>query len=166
MFVTNSESSWTILIVWGIRYYSGEVYITCVDRKYVGILMALLSFDAFTVDACSATISVVWFDLNIQGINHTLYDNSVGDQDTDPPTISGCPDDIRVNTPVGVAFTTVMWTEPSATDDSREMPTQTRSHAPGSTFFLGSTRVTYRFTDNSGNSDVCVFDVIVSGKHN
>ena len=56
------------------------------------------------------------------------------------------------------------WTEPTATDDSGVMPIRTRSHNPGAFFAVGTTPVTYTFRDGAGNSDTCIFDVIVVGR--
>ncbi len=57
--------------------------------------------------------------------------------------------------------TTATWTEPTATDNSGVVTLTGRTHAPGSTFNLGVTQVTYTFTDGSGNSATCTFNVIV-----
>ncbi|XP_072013682.1 uncharacterized protein [Amphiura filiformis] len=83
--------------------------------------------------------------------------------DTTPPIVTGCPNSaIRVTAPAGSNFATAVWTEPRATDDSGETPTTSRTHAPGSSFEIGTTRVIYRFFDTSGNVATCQFDVIVS----
>ncbi|XP_072051836.1 hyalin-like [Amphiura filiformis] len=87
--------------------------------------------------------------------------------DTTPPVIAGCPNTrpnsaFRITSPVGSNFATAFWTEPRGTDHSGVTPTRSRSHAPGSSFPVGVTRVTYRFFDASGNVATCGFDVIVS----
>ena len=87
----------------------------------------------------------------------TLVDNI-------PPVIRGCPDDIQVTSPVGANSVIVSWTEPTVTDNSGNTPTVQRTHAPNSAFFIGLTVVTYRFSDGSGNSAMCSFDVTVSRK--
>ena len=85
--------------------------------------------------------------------------------DTIPPVISGCP-----SGPV-IAYTgagsttcqqTVTWTEPAAMDNcTGAMTFTTRTVAPGSTFTVGSTIVTYTFTDPSNNTSTCSFTVTV-----
>ena len=96
----------------------------------------------------------------------TFLCKAVTPPDTTAPTISGCPTNaITVTTGSQSNFATAFWTEPTATDDSGVAPTRSRSHAPGSSFPVGTTVVTYRFTDGSGNSDVCSFQVIVSSKY-
>ena len=85
-------------------------------------------------------------------------------QDNTPPVISSCPTDITVQTGVGslTCDQTATWTEPTALDNcAGAMTYTTRSHAPGATFPVGTTTVTYTFTDGSGNTSTCVFDVIV-----
>ena len=75
-----------------------------------------------------------------------------------------CPQNaINILAPAVSSSTIASWTEPTATDDSGVAPTRSRSHTPGSTFPVGTTVVTYRFTDTSGNSDTCQFQLIVMG---
>ena len=84
------------------------------------------------------------------------------DGDVTAPVISNCPSDItrtirRNPTP---QFTNVVWQEPTAIDDSNEQPTVMRSIAPGVQFPVGTTEVTYTFTDAAGNSADCSFNVL------
>ncbi|XP_072023013.1 hyalin-like isoform X3 [Amphiura filiformis] len=89
--------------------------------------------------------------------------NILGDSPDDvPPVITGCPDDIRITTLPGDNTVTVRWNEPTSRDDSGVVPSLGRSHAPGSSFSIGSTTVTYTFTDGAGNRATCLFDVIVT----
>ena len=55
----------------------------------------------------------------------------------------------------------VPWTEPTATDNSGMVPTVTQSHQPGDSFNVGTTTVTYTFTDLAGNQAQCSFTIIV-----
>ncbi|MGC1391256.1 MAG: DUF2341 domain-containing protein, partial [Bacteroidales bacterium] len=83
--------------------------------------------------------------------------------DVTPPVISGCPGDINVNNGTGVCSATVSWTEPTATDDCvGAMTYTTRNHAPGDVFPVGTTMVTYTFTDLASNTSTCSFNVTVS----
>ena len=84
--------------------------------------------------------------------------------DNIPPVIRECPDDIQVSSTTGANLAFVAWTEPTATDNSGNTPTVRRTHIPNSAFFIGTTVVTYTFSDRSGNSAVCSFDVTVSRK--
>ena len=82
--------------------------------------------------------------------------------DNIPPVITGCPtNDITVSAAPGSFFAVASWSEPSATDDSNIVPSETQTHAPGSTFNIGRTLVVYRFTDRSGNTATCEFNVVV-----
>jgi len=54
----------------------------------------------------------------------------------------------------------VNWTIPIATDNCSSV-TLTSSHAPGSSFAAGTTRVTYTVKDIAGNTSSCAFDVVV-----
>ena len=81
--------------------------------------------------------------------------------DTTPPVISGI-SDIFTTVPSGSTGTTISWTEPTATDDSGVVTLTGRTHQPGTFFNVGTTTVTYTFTDGSGNSATTSFNVVVS----
>ena len=53
------------------------------------------------------------------------------------------------------------WPEPTATDNSGEIPTVTRSHVPGDRFPVGATEITYEFRDRSGNTATCIFTITI-----
>lgn len=82
--------------------------------------------------------------------------------DNQPPVISDCPENININVELGTASAVVTWVEPTATDNSGVVNLVTRSAAPGSSFNLGDTTVTYIFSDNSNNINTCVFTVTVT----
>ena len=63
--------------------------------------------------------------------------------------------------PPGRTSGTLTWTEPTATDNSGTTPTVTQSHRPGDSFPVGTTTVTYTFTDMAGNQAQCSFTVTV-----
>ncbi|XP_071815511.1 hyalin-like isoform X2 [Apostichopus japonicus] len=78
------------------------------------------------------------------------------------PKISHCPNDIIAGVKAPSTTTTVHWTEPTASDNSGKALMTGRSNAPGSEFELGSpTEVIYQFSDQSGNTAYCSFDVMV-----
>ena len=83
--------------------------------------------------------------------------------DTDAPVISGCPGNINVN-----GFTNnsvVNWTVPTALDNCTGVSiVRTSGPAPGSTFTMGTTPITYVASDGSGNTASCNFTVTVSFK--
>ncbi len=83
--------------------------------------------------------------------------------DTDAPVISMCPDSQIVNVPFGSAITPVTWIEPTAFDNSGQQPFVTKSHEPGQNFAVGTTQVTYTFTDSSQNQAQCTFTI--TGKY-
>ena len=63
--------------------------------------------------------------------------------------------------PFGTPSRAVTWIEPTASDNSGRTPTRTSSSRPGDTFNVGSTQVTYTFTDQAGNSAMCMFSIII-----
>ena len=87
--------------------------------------------------------------------------NQVAEQDTTSPVVNGCPDPISVMIPLGTLSMNIPWTEPTATDNSDMTPTVTQSHQPGDSFNVGTTTVTYTFTDMAGNQAQCSFTVTV-----
>src|SRR5690606_17722894 len=52
-------------------------------------------------------------------------------------------------------------TVPTATDNCG-IASSTATHASGDFFPVGTTTVTYTFTDSAGNSSICTFDVTVT----
>ena len=78
-----------------------------------------------------------------------------------PPIINGCPDPVSVMIPVEMTSMSITWTEPTATDNSGMTPIVTQSHQPGDRFSIGTTQVTYTFTDIAGNQAQCSFTVTV-----
>ena len=82
--------------------------------------------------------------------------------DTTPPTVT-CINNIVQTVELGVSSAVVTFTEPTATDLSGQANLITRTNAPGDTFPLGTTTVTYVFADNSGNTaDPCTFTITVN----
>jgi hypothetical protein len=79
-----------------------------------------------------------------------------------PPTIVGCPGNMSKGTGTGATLcgTTVTWTEPSVTGNCPPV-TVTKNHSPGDFFPVGTTTVTYVFT-NAGGSSTCSFNVTVT----
>ncbi len=78
--------------------------------------------------------------------------------DVTAPAISGCPANISLLTTGNAA--TATWTAPTATDNCAPV-TVNATHTSGSTFGLGSTPVTYQFSDKKGNKSTCTFTVTV-----
>ena len=100
------------------------------------------------------------------GLCGTVYANVNLDVIADivGPVISGCPSGVTVYTGGGntTCAQTATWTEPTSIDYCEgTVAYASRSHAPGSTFPVGTTIVTYTFTDSKANSSVCNFNVTV-----
>ena len=91
--------------------------------------------------------------------SHQLH-LSLFSADNSAPVVSAI-DDITRTIPAGLGATTVTWTEPTATDNSGSVSLQSRSHAPGSLFPVGTTTVTYTFVDSSGSTASTSFNVVV-----
>lgn len=81
--------------------------------------------------------------------------------DTTPPIISNIPNNISVSTNAGQNYATVIWIEPTITDNEGSTVKITKSHEPGSNFNLGTTQVTYTAEDATGNKTSDTFNIIV-----
>ncbi|XP_033636844.1 receptor-type tyrosine-protein phosphatase alpha-like [Asterias rubens] len=80
--------------------------------------------------------------------------------DDKAPSVTGCPDPIKVNLQQGNSDVVVTWTEPSTSETVGV--SQTKTHQPGYGFTIGVTAVQYTFTDQAGNAAFCTFNVTVS----
>ncbi|XP_071824175.1 uncharacterized protein [Apostichopus japonicus] len=91
------------------------------------------------------------------------FDVVVVEVDTIAPTIMNCPvaGSVGAVIELGMPNTMVAWPEPTAADRSGTSVAQ-RSHAPGSSFPVGDTTVTYIFQDSAGNTAPCQFTVSVT----
>ncbi|MES2559229.1 MAG: HYR domain-containing protein [Bacteroidota bacterium] len=87
--------------------------------------------------------------------NITVLDNIA-------PTINNCPSNISIIA-TSAAGTTVSYTTPGASDNCSATLARTAGPASGSVFPIGTTTVSHRATDPSGNNTTCTFTVTVSG---
>ncbi|XP_033097252.1 hyalin-like, partial [Anneissia japonica] len=88
-------------------------------------------------------------------------------EDEEKPEIVDCPMDIKVNTTSGQPVAVnVTWTEPTATDNSKQTQEPESDYTSGDNMFLiGHTTVQYNVSDSSGNfNDRCNFTVTVEDK--
>jgi hypothetical protein len=109
---------------------------------------------------------VVWTATDGSG-NESTCNHTITVADNQAPVVSGCPAGIPQGTDAGACTAAVTWTEPTANDLCDGALTYfSRSHAPGSTFPVGLTTVTYVFQDAAGNGATCTFDVTVSDTEN
>jgi hypothetical protein len=80
--------------------------------------------------------------------------------DTTAPIFSTCPGNISKITSDSAAI--AAWVLPDAFDDCAETPTITGSHVSGSSFKIGTTKVTFTAKDDKNNTSTCIFNVIVT----
>ena len=86
--------------------------------------------------------------------------------ETQVPTII-CPADLSVNATNGQCNAIVSFTAPVGSDNCSSVSiSQITGSASGSVFPVGSTLITYRATDGSGNTADCNFQVIVADNQN
>jgi hypothetical protein len=92
--------------------------------------------------------------------NQTTASFTVTVRDAEGPVISGLPDDIVQATDAGMSAAVVTWAAPTVTDNVAVAATDS-DHAPGGSFPLGTTTVTYRAEDEAGNESMASFTVTV-----
>ncbi|XP_071961171.1 uncharacterized protein [Antedon mediterranea] len=80
--------------------------------------------------------------------------------DEDP--IVNCPAEFITTTDAGLYTAYVSFTAPNATDNSGGMLNVQSNYEPGDLFMFGSTNVSYTFQDESNNTALCQFTVIVN----
>ena len=88
--------------------------------------------------------------------------------DKELPIISDMPSDITLPTANGMAYATVSWTEPTASDYygvHNTLLSFTSSHTPGTNFLIGETPVTYTAVDLAGNNNTQIFSVTINGEN-
>ncbi|XP_072017506.1 uncharacterized protein [Amphiura filiformis] len=81
-------------------------------------------------------------------------------QDREKPVIGNVTANIIQDTSPGLATAIVTWTSPTGGDNSGSQ-TMTSSHTPGSIFPIGVTTVTYKSTDDAGNTATSSFTVTI-----
>ena len=87
-----------------------------------------------------------------------------GSTPVDPFTfVVPCPDDIMVTAPAGQTGVQVSWQEPVVVDSQGNIVNPSGSVPPTQTFPIGTSTITYTYSDSLGNSDSCSFNVIVQG---
>ncbi|XP_071959490.1 uncharacterized protein [Antedon mediterranea] len=82
--------------------------------------------------------------------------------DVEAPVIDSCPEDMIAFAEVGDAYANVSWVEPIAMDNSGTLDFEADKDV-NSGFPIGSTIVTYTASDESGNQEICSFNLTVFG---
>ena len=87
--------------------------------------------------------------------------------DKSPPQVMFCSQDIDESIELGHMSKQVFWAEPRAADLSGNVSLASQSHKSGDFFGFGKTQVKYVFSDETGNSVVCSFRILItSGNFN
>ncbi|MGA1780818.1 MAG: HYR domain-containing protein, partial [Planctomycetota bacterium] len=141
-----------------------------------GICGASVSWTAPTAtDNCSVTItsdhaSGDVFPVGPPTVNITAPDPAgltdtasftVTVTDDEGPAFVGFPSDIVQSADAGACTAVVTWTAPTSADNCGTVTSLSGSHAPGDTFPLGTTTVTYTTTDDNANTTTASFTITV-----
>ena len=102
-----------------------------------------------------------WIELNWISHSFCFF------KDNQPPSIR-CPYDFTKSAEPGKATRRVEWRQPLATDNQDRFPTVLsfpKNIVSPHQFPIGVTRIVYTATDDSGNSQSCVFTVTIIGEN-
>ena len=115
--------------------------------KTAGVFVAGTYTNTWTVsDGCGNIVEAVYTQVI------TITDNTA-------PVISGCPSNISLNTDGRTTCDQiVIWVPPTAVDNCTENVIVTSDHNPGDVFPVGTTGVTYTFSDGT-NVSTCRFRI-------
>ena len=131
-----------------------------------------LSLDITTFTCADTGVNVVTLTTTDGSANTATAMANVTVIDTISPTIDSCPSNIAENSVPGDCSALVTWSPPTGSDNC-DSDLAFSTTAPGITvinqgglcvglFPVGTTTVTHTFTDDSGNSATCEFDITVS----
>lgn len=109
-------------------------------------------------DSFAFGTTMVTYTATDEAGNATTCTFNVTVVDVTGPEITNCPSDVEISTAACEAI--AIWDEILANDNCGNVST-TSNFSSGDTFPLGSTLVTYAFTDDQGNESQCSFNVIV-----
>ncbi len=171
----STAASFTVTVIDGDAPVISGVPADITVGNNIGACGAVVSWASPTATDACASASVTadipsgsFFPLGTTTVTITATDGGnsstatfdVTVNDTQSPTIAALPAPITIPAGPGVCSAAVSWTAPTATDNCA-MGTLIPDLAPGSTFFLGTTTVTYTATDGAGNSSTGSFPVTV-----
>jgi gliding motility-associated-like protein len=130
---------------------------TFTDNCSAGLVVTTSHLPGTTFPAGTTTVTYTATDASG---NVTICTFDITVNDTQAPVITTCPINTTINSNPGICGATYTWVLPTALDNCPGV-VLTTTHAPGSTFPVGTTTVTYTATDVSGNTATCSFDVTV-----
>ena len=81
------------------------------------------------------------------------------DTDSQPPVLSGCPQNIYLSTSQTCSIAT--WATPTARDNCTTTPSVSANFSSGACFPIGTSTVIYTATDGRNNKATCSFNVVV-----
>lgn len=176
-------TAWATLALWIITDdTTPPVITTCATDKFYNagptcqVIVPDLTIEVVATDNCDPApvisqspaagtligegVTTVTLTVTDAGSNTANCTADITVTDITPPVITGCSGDINVASDTSYCGAVVTWAEPVATDNCPGV-VLTSTHAPGDTFPVGTTTVTYTATDASALTDVCSFDIIV-----
>ncbi len=78
---------------------------------------------------------------------------------------TSCPANQSITLAAGQSTAIATWEPATATDNSGITPSITYSNASGSTFGIGTTEIKCSAIDQSGNTEICYFQIEIIGEY-
>ena len=148
IFATNAPGECGGIVNWNLPSISDN----CQD---VDISISHFPGDFFPVGNTLVTYTLTDTDGNVTECTFTIIV-----EDIEPPTVTGCPDDIVVPNDPGDCSAFVTWDPPTFSDNCEVLSVESKP-SPGSLFPIGTTNVLYEAIDAAGNITTCMFTVTV-----
>lgn len=141
------------------------------DSTFVTFTWSIEIFDNYGIDTSFSThVSGQYFSLGAHNIWTFAVDSNgnidsclfiLNVVDTIAPIFSNCPNDTSISLDAFSCNTVLNWTPPTASDNDVDLLVSS-TDTSGSTFGIGIHTIQYYVSDNSGNTDTCSFNLIVS----
>lgn len=105
-------------------------------------------------------ITNVEYEFTDENGNRSFCSFEVNVLDDSEIIIDNCPEDIMLTAENSSGTASINWEEPTATSACSQLNVSS-SHKPGDTFEVGSTMVTYKFSKENGQNEICTFEVTI-----
>lgn len=105
-------------------------------------------------------ITTVEYEFTDENGNRSFCSFEINIIDDSEIIIENCPEDIMLTAENSNGTANISWEEPTAISACSQLNV-TSSHTPGDTFEVGSTMVTYTFSKENGQSEICTFEVTI-----
>ncbi|MEZ5022235.1 MAG: HYR domain-containing protein [Chitinophagales bacterium] len=162
----NSPQNCNQLVSWGHPSTTDNCGVASTVFTSPGVLVTDFGVNVGAFGLFSVGVSTVTYTVTDDNNNVATCTFTITVEDTENPTITGCPSDINIGTDLGICGAQAFWTAPTASDNCPGVILTDNGNFSGQTYPVGSTTVTYTATDNVSLQATCSFNIIVSDDEN